>query len=860
MPSALFLGRVPSPLMNRPRKNRWSSRSPQGPTVTLDEAAARRDLEAGRFREAIAGYKALIKQGDAPDAALGLAEAYAGRAGELAGKGMLKEALVIWENRRQLGAVAPPSADHAALLLRLDRAAAAAALYREAGQAGDRSICGALAERLAAHFLAGDAGIATALAADDPILVHGVAARAALAAYCAGDDEGLGASLAAIPYRSPYRDWVQILKALQRLPDRPQEAASLLARVAEDSAFAGLCRAVTLALAPEPELLAQLPEAGEASGRFALGLRGWGEERQMLWREATRLSPTPSPQALLRLLHRHQPRLGETWVRARALRLLVGAHPRSLQWLQEAGCRRASPLEQDLVAAWQMEEGRDAWATQRAWKRVAAHLADPPPPPGSDDALRLALVLRRLEQTQEILRRAGAAGTADPLSEVTAAMLVDSLVYDPDDPEPYLRLIAYHRGTGVLTGARRFLEPALARWPKDIGILTAALDMALTANAFKKAAGFARRILALDPINTGARERLVAAHLAHARKQLRIARFDLARRELAEAAVWARGERLGERIEVTGAFLTLGEDPPAGLAALRVLVERLGGGIAAILALVIEGAAVGRPPPALLKQAGLAVPRCQGREDLLAFFSRLRAHLDGGGRPPRELATLFEKPLKAAATLPAVLQEVEVACEILRRCVLQGVRRVFAETALKRWPGVPILVLHAFEARHAGSYYLRVGDRELDRLEAALARARAEGDMRTAHRLTELLDEIAGPSFEPGDSTGAPLDLPAGFLSSVIEALGLDGFLTLAGFDAETRRILKQAERDLGLRGVIELLQAMLRDKLPGGLDLPNLPFGPPRVKPSQSPLPRGRKPASAPEDDDTPDQLDLFP
>ena len=181
-------------------------------------------------------------------------------------------------------------------------------------------------------------GIAEGLAPDDPILVHGTAARAALAAYCAGDTEALAASLAGIPFRSPYRDWAQILKALQRLPEQPEAAATLLARVADESAFVNLRRAAELALVPEADLATRLAGAGEATRRFALTLRGWGEERQALWQEAVRVGS--SPQGLLRLMHRHRARLGEDWVRQGALRLLV-AGPSAQPVLAPGGGRQA---------------------------------------------------------------------------------------------------------------------------------------------------------------------------------------------------------------------------------------------------------------------------------------------------------------------------------------------------------------------------------------------------------------------------------------------------------------------------------------------------------------------------------------
>ncbi|MCU0834114.1 MAG: hypothetical protein MUC77_06705 [Chromatiaceae bacterium] len=841
--------------MKKQRKKRSSPNAPaQGARTNLDlPSLAQHELAAGRYREAISAYKDLLKRGDSLDARQGLAAAYAGRAGQLAEKGMLKEALVIWENRRQLGEAAPPSAAHAMLLLRLGQAPAAAALYRQARRGEDSTTLAAIGQALAAHFLAGEDEVAKALAADDPIVVQGAAAREALAAYCRGDDQALAASLAAIPFRSPYRDWVAILKALQRLPGQPQEAGGLLARVGEDSAFAPLRRAVELALAPEPELLGRLAGAGEAAARFALTLRGWGPERQALCLEAARLGPAPSPQALLRLLQRYRDRLGEPWARARALRLLVGDLPRSLSWLPESGAKRASRAEQHLVTAWQAEQRQDPAGIDLAWRDYARHLVEAgTPAPGSDAALRLALVQRRLDTKADVLRRAAAAGVSDFLDQSAAELLEASLVHDPDDVDTHLRLIAYYRDFKVLKEARRVLDPALARWPKDIRVLTAALDVALSADSFKKAAGLARRILELDPINTGARERLVNAHVRHARKQIRGSRADLARKELAQAGEWAVNEPMREQVELTSAFATLAEAEAAGLAALRGLAERLGGGLAGAFALAVEAAAVGRAPAPLLKELGLARPRVAGREDLLALLARLRAQLDRGERLSREVAGLLNKPLRAAADLKLSVQETESVCETLRRCDLNGPRHDFAKAALKRWPGSPRFELHAFEARHDKRYW-DVSETEIGRLERAMERARAEGDMRTAHRIVEIVNEIAAPFFGPARGFGPPAglpDSPAEVIANLIESLGLDGFFDMIGLPPKLRRQIKEAEQEVGRKGLIQMLTASLGDFVDDLPDFPPLPFGPSAGKGK-----KGRRK----DQDDFLDQLDLF-
>lgn len=127
---------------------------------------------------------------------------------------------------------------------------------------------------LAAAYLSGADLVVKRLPADDPVVLHAVSARAALAAYCAAEDAALQGALAAIPFRSSYQDWVRILKALQHLPDALQEAAGLLAGVGEESAFRHLQQATQLAFLPEASFLEAIPDAGKTSVRFACALRG----------------------------------------------------------------------------------------------------------------------------------------------------------------------------------------------------------------------------------------------------------------------------------------------------------------------------------------------------------------------------------------------------------------------------------------------------------------------------------------------------------------------------------------------------------------------------------------------------------
>ena len=850
--------------MSKKRKQRAGPKRSASPATAGPDLAegARQDLASGRYREAIAGFKILLKQDGAEQWRDGLAAAYAGRARQLMEKGLLKEARAIWENRAQLGEAVTVDPDHAAVLLQLGEVETVMRLYRDRAAELPAEVAAELRSHLAAHLLAGDLDAVGQLPPDDPLRVQRATAEAALAAYCTGDDQALASALRALPFRSPYRDLVQILKALQRLSSEPQEAGALLARCSRSGGFAGLRRAAELALVPESALADGLKDAGEATRRFALALRGWGEERQALWLEQRKLGAEPAPQALLRQMYRHRERLGEEWVRERGMRLLIEDFPQSGDWPRRCGGEPLSIAERYRVNAWAAERRGDPDDSLTAWIGYAQLLKSDPDAqrPGGDQAVRVALVLRRCDDRMDLLGRAAGNGDRHGLAGTAAEFVEESLAYDPDDPASYRRLIGYYLGEQALKDARRLVEQALARWPQDLGLLTAALDTALATGAFKKATGIARRILALDPINAGARERLVNAHLAHARKQIRGGRQDLAGRELECATDWAREEGLRERCELTRAFLILSEAPQVGREHVRELGEQLGGGIAGAFRIALEASALGQDAASLVKSLRL-IRRRVAREDLLSFLQHLRTHLDDAGQVSREVGAVFEKKLKAAAAVQLSFQEAHAACETLRRAELDEARAAFAKAALKRWQGAPIFELHAFEATYRGDYR-RVSVPALERLDRAIERAHAEGDRRTLVRLEALLREADGFAFGPPPMEwrdDAEDEFPGrDELRVLINLLGPAKVLEQLGVSAKERKRFKQLEREVGTEALIDALAAMLEETLHDVGPPMDFPF-PLRPRPEKSPAKKSSQDKEAPDDPNAPRQLDLF-
>jgi hypothetical protein len=91
--------------------------------------------------------------------------------------------------------------------------------------------------------------------------------------------------------------------------------------------------------------------------------------------------------------------------------------------------------------------------------------------------------------------------------------------------------------------------------------------------------GFARKLLARNPINQAARQRMIELHISHARKQVRSKRADLASKELAGAAEWERPGAPSFLLHINQGLVGLELGQPDAEARLRQGVELAGGGV-----------------------------------------------------------------------------------------------------------------------------------------------------------------------------------------------------------------------------------------------------------------------------------------
>jgi tetratricopeptide (TPR) repeat protein len=800
----------------------------------LAEAA----LKAARYKDAIEQFKELLKLERRPAWLDGLAAAYAGRAGQLAAKGMVKEALALWRTRSEACNAPLLDGPYVGWLMQTGQIELALQLLPAVDKLPPEARDHARAQLAPAVLVAPDH-----LLAGLPEESQGLraAARAAIAACAGVDASGLEQALQAISFRSPYRDLRPLLKALALLASDPPAAAASLARVPENGPFQALARALRVCLMPGAEWLAGLGQLDEAGRQLVLDLKGCPQpQRALVLDLMARAGKTaPTPPELLDLLLRHRRVVEGDAARRLGLRLLPHA-PQRLESFR-ASFRPPSVAEQEQVLALAAELKLRPEDAEDHWLRLIELLGKTPA-----GQRRAALILRRLADEHTHHSPDGS------LCVHALDWLAQSLRYDPADRETHLRLLRDARRRGDLKQARTWLDAALHQFPGNALVLLEAVEIALAAGAFKKAAGLARQVLDADPINPRVRTLIGQAHLAHARKLIGARKLPSAQRELDEAANWLRGS--GERgvLELLRGFAA--EPAGSGDALLRQAVADLGGPLVGTYHLLLEGKRVNAQaafaPQDLLRRAGVDIAATPGAAEVVALAQALHAAAQSEAALPVVLGVLSGMLGRAATSSRFSESDHLLVCEALHRHGQSDLTRRFAAAALERWPGRPVFIYLDAAARFGAAPW-RMPELEWERLDQVFERARDQGDERTATRLSKLLAAAPGPGSA---------DMPPGLQEPGAGGIGalLDQALKLGGED----QILDLARRELGKATFDQLRREVNGSKKQFAQALAKLltaaaefeTGAPPRILPPQTQSPRRSRPSPANEN-----QADLF-
>ena len=813
--------------------------APKASASDAQESAALAHLEKGRFRDAVACYKALLKIERRPQWLAGLASAYAGRAQGLADKGMRQEAIGLWRSRAELCGTPLWDGPYAAWLIDDGRVAEVLdhlAAQRSALAGADE--LAALEARLAPALLKANPATLARLPAESLLQLHRPLALAALAAYASRDASAMEAALGGISFRSPYRDLRTVLKALVLCETDPDAARAALERLQPASPFESLAAPLRTRLMAGPERLQAWARLNSAQQSMALDLMGYPAAIAPMLQALAGADANLAPAALFDLVQRHARELPDA--------LATHAWQWLAPWATRKGCANPrlcgspSKADQECAKALAVEISGEWDHAETHWLDAADLLEENDSPA---DRLRAALVLRHVALSPAYL---SSDGVLDPDA---SEMLTRSLELDPADCAVHVALVQFWRRTGDLKHAREQLDKGLSHFPDDAALLTEVVETAVAAGAFKKAATTARRLLALDPLNRKVRVLVGNAHLSHAAKQIAASKTDAAKKEIIEAASWLTSTTDQGRMHLLQAW-TEPEGAPERLRLAQLAASTWGGGLAAGWRLVREAQAtfarVGPDTSAwLLSEAEIDATQALAPADLLELLQTLEQEAPIVRKGQGPLAT-WRKAITALLS-PRAGQAFDAEtfvrlCEAFSRHQEHDLLEEFANAARIRWSEQPIFVYHAVAARFGKKGEIQ-NLKDDDDLENALMRAQQSKDFRLVARI-EALFEADSPmpdldAFDAFDrprgggapgSTAIPNSMSPAQMRNIIEmTILLDGgksFLDNARKELSAA-LMKQVEQEcagdkkLYLRRITDLVIAALEgavERLPPSL------------------------------------------
>jgi cellulose synthase operon protein C len=560
-------------------------------------------LRLGDFKQAIELFKRLVKQDARPELRDALVEAYAGRARFLAAKGMFEEAETALNKAAAPDGTVPDPLLYVQCLVKrgqVNKAAGLAVKYI-GNEKLPASAAPRLAELAAALWLA--APIPLAPPADQKSeagkwVEHAAAAQQSLTAWIEGKPpQEIDQFLSRIPLRSAFRALRLILKSILTAPDDPARARQLLDGVPLESAFASFRLAVEAALPGRPaDPMATPAPRSKAQQVFAAEVKELPSAASQSLVQLAKAERS-GPGALLSFLASQAVPFQADDVKRACLSLLPQAPHRLRQFESKFG--PLSEFDRNRVLALAAEAGNDWERAAQCWTVAAQRIEAAA---GTQAGLTTGVIYRHLARLAHEHSEIEGEGTSES-AEIEYLEL--SLRADADHLPAVLQLIGLYRAHGQDRDWHRLAEDAAQRFPEESAVLLQAVDSAIARRAYKKAVGFARKLLALDPINQAARQRMIELHISHARKQIRSKRADLATRELAEATEWERPGAPSFLLHINQGLVgfELGRKPDAE-ARLRQGVELAGGGVPGWFCASLEHALMnaGEASAALLRE------------------------------------------------------------------------------------------------------------------------------------------------------------------------------------------------------------------------------------------------------------------
>ncbi|AEF99370.1 hypothetical protein [Methylomonas methanica] len=686
-------------------------------------------FSAGRYKDAADLYKYLLKREDNSFHRQQLAQCYLHRALQMAAKGMPKEAAVLWENYAEW--TAPPLAALDAYILWQLAAGntqkANARIAELTAKQLDEDYPW-LAGCLGLLLISGSADFVAHLPPDSAFLLHWGVVREALAAYQNGQSPTCEQSLQKLPFRSAFRDFRTLLKAQMASSTSVEQARSLLGKIPEHSPYQTLAQVllaymqegagfVQTALALDPVLRRNIARTKELS-----------KSQIALLEALQKLQDQVSAKAQFDLVLKQRSLFGIQDAQAFCQGMLV-VYPAGikdyLKYFEAKG-----GFEEYRLQALLYEQAENNYEAGFYWLRCIEILEQHRP---ANDK-KIALILRHMADRASL--------------EEALELIVDSLDYDGDDRDSYLKILNYYRQTQANPAEyQAWLEKGLQRFPADIDLLAQAAQSAADKKAFKKAAGYAAKLLKIDPVNSLAKQLLFANHLAHARRLIKTEKFHLVSKEIQAAEQLMVDKSLRQQAELLrGFYVWAAEDKQQGLQQIVETVQKLNDDpVNARFQIMLEAELLELPAASFMR----ALPVCKDHLLSAPQLTRLTALIEHYAEQVQDVKLLCDALDKIKAPIKKSIQQQALAEDLLLSwCrVLANIRhfellRHCAKPAQAKWQK-PVWMYYRIFAECNGD----VQNLNLTSgfsLQYALMEAQQQNDQKTAILIGRFLDATRG--------------------------------------------------------------------------------------------------------------------
>jgi len=696
--------------------------------ISVLENQALSKLNSGQYKDAIDLYKALLKQANNAEWRHALAQCYLQRALAFAAKGMVKEALVLWENYAQNAEPPHEAFDHyiSWLLQTNDMAKVKTCLGQLSAQQLDEQYP-ELAGLLGLLIITGKISCLELLPKDSVFMAHLVIVQEALSAFRNNKLEDIEPTLKKLPFRSAFRDFRTLMKATLLVHESVEQAQALIAKIPAASPYRQAGALLNAITHDGAALVNDLFQLTPPRIKIIEAIKNYNKKQIELLDVLIKQQNRLSDKLKFNLAIQYQTLLGADLVQPYCLAALSTYSAGQRDFIKHFGA--INDFEEWRLKALKCERDGDFYDAEYYWKQGISVLKTR----GAEGAFKIALIMRHIATHQK-----------SPEEVIT--WLIDSLYADPDDRESYVKILQYYERQEQETDAyKEWLDKSIKKFPIDIEILSLAIKASVRNKAFKKATQYTQALLKIDPVNTFAKQVLFTSHLAHARKLIKSKKFHLVEKEIQQAEKITLGKRYQAQAQLMrGFFVFVGEDKKQGEQLITEALQKTNDGVFnAQFCVIMEALLLNVPIAPLLKIVPpLATDYLLSQQEIVRLTQQIQQYADDDSANQTYLHKALEK-VKAIIkqSLKQITSEETLLtlCQCLDRINHFELLRVCVKIALSQWDK-PIWKYYRVYSEANGNP-TKCSDINSYRLQESLKIAQEQKDQRATALIGKFLDE-----------------------------------------------------------------------------------------------------------------------